>query len=230
MTQHGITLCIFSMNYPFLKISRKTLSGSIACFVTCCIIGLLFSFGLNTPTIMFGAFIATLTELSSVKINDNLSYDSTEITANEDFSSVVGENIVSSENEEFTVSAKTDQKQENNEEIIKKVSENSINHENLEEKKKTGFFSMLSNLMTSDKKINEVSDKISEKKKKPKKTKTDPNLFLFTDVVEEQSNSSNESVNDAENPEISNITEFEDEKETIEDIDTPSYLRKGSNQ
>ena len=64
---------LVGMNYPFLKIGRKTLSGSIACFVTCCIIGLLFSFGLNTSTIMFGAFIATLTELSSMKINDNLS-------------------------------------------------------------------------------------------------------------------------------------------------------------
>ena len=64
---------LVGMNYPFLKIGRKTLSGSIACFVTCCMIGLLFSFGLNTSTIMFGAFIATLTELSSMKINDNLS-------------------------------------------------------------------------------------------------------------------------------------------------------------
>jgi dolichol kinase len=36
-------------------------------------IGQLFSFGLITSTIMFGAFIATLTELSSMKINDNLS-------------------------------------------------------------------------------------------------------------------------------------------------------------
>ena len=64
---------LVGMNYPFLKIGRKTLSGSIACFVTCCIIGLLFSFGLNTSTIIFGALIATLTELSSMKINDNLS-------------------------------------------------------------------------------------------------------------------------------------------------------------
>ena len=64
---------LVGMNYPFLKIGRKTLSGSIACFVTCCMIGLLFSLGLNTSTIMFGAFIATLTELSSMKINDNLS-------------------------------------------------------------------------------------------------------------------------------------------------------------
>ena len=64
---------LVGMNYPFLNIGRKTLSGSIACFVTCCMIGLLFSYSLDTSTIMFGAFIATLTELSSTKINDNLS-------------------------------------------------------------------------------------------------------------------------------------------------------------
>jgi dolichol kinase len=64
---------LVGMNYPFLKIGRKTLSGSFACFITCCIIGLLFSHSLNTSTIMFGAFIATLTELSSMRINDNLS-------------------------------------------------------------------------------------------------------------------------------------------------------------
>ena len=63
---------LVGMNYPFIKIGRKTLSGSIACFVTCCIVGLLFSFSLNTTTIIFGAFITTLTELSSIKINDNL--------------------------------------------------------------------------------------------------------------------------------------------------------------
>ena len=64
---------LIGMSYPFIKIGRKTLSGSIACFVTCCVIGLLFSFSLNTSTIILGAFIATLTELSSMKINDNLS-------------------------------------------------------------------------------------------------------------------------------------------------------------
>ena len=64
---------LIGINYPFLKIGRKTLSGSIACFCTCCIIGLLFSCGLDKPTIILGALIATLTELSSMKINDNLS-------------------------------------------------------------------------------------------------------------------------------------------------------------
>ena len=38
---------LVGMNYPILKIGRKTLSGSIACFVTCCMIGQFFSFGLN---------------------------------------------------------------------------------------------------------------------------------------------------------------------------------------
>tara|TARA_Y100000022_G_C12999391_1_gene261539 strand:- start:47 stop:430 length:384 start_codon:yes stop_codon:yes gene_type:complete len=64
---------LIGMSYPFIKIGRKTLSGSIACFVTSCVIGLLFSFSLNISTIILGAFIATLTELSSIKINDNLS-------------------------------------------------------------------------------------------------------------------------------------------------------------
>ena len=64
---------LIGMNYPFIKIGRKTLSGSIACFVTCCIIGYSSSFGIDTSIIIFGALIATLTELSSMKINDNLS-------------------------------------------------------------------------------------------------------------------------------------------------------------
>ena len=64
---------LVGMNYPLVKIGRKTLTGSIACFVFCCIIGFLFSFGLNSSTIIFGSFIATLVELSSLKINDNLS-------------------------------------------------------------------------------------------------------------------------------------------------------------
>ena len=64
---------LIGMNYPFLKIGRKTLSGSIACFVTCCIIGLLFSFKVDTSIIIIGSLIATLTELSSLRINDNLS-------------------------------------------------------------------------------------------------------------------------------------------------------------
>ena len=61
------------INYPFFKIGRKTLSGAIACFVICCAIGLPFNFGIDKTIVIFGALIATLTELSSVRINDNLS-------------------------------------------------------------------------------------------------------------------------------------------------------------
>jgi hypothetical protein len=81
--------------------------------------------------------------------------------------------------------------------------------------------------MSSDNKNNEsgVSNK-SEKKTKVKKEKTDPNLFLFNDVVEE----STSPINQTNNAEISELSEIGPEDELNEDIDTPSYLRKGSGQ
>ncbi len=104
--------------------------------------------------------------------------------------------------------------------------ETSVNFTNLEEKKKTGFFSMLSNLMSSNSKKPEESLNNPEKKQKTKKQKTDPNLFLFSDVVEESDNS----INNENNLEISEISEISQEGELGDDIDTPSYLRKGSGQ
>ena len=53
-------------------------------------------------------------------------------------------------------------------------------------------------------------------------------MFLFSDVVEDTS-SNNPPVNN-EGAEISDITEINAENELLEDIDTPSYLRKGSTQ
>jgi len=101
-----------------------------------------------------------------------------------------------------------------------------VNYKGLEEKKKTGFFSMLSNLMSSDKKELPAEEKAIEKKEKPKKTKTDPNLFLFSDVVEES---------DKVHPnndvlEISEISDNSLDSDLIDEMDTPSYLRKGSSQ
>jgi hypothetical protein len=81
--------------------------------------------------------------------------------------------------------------------------------------------------MTSDKKITEVKDENPEKKQK--KTKTDPNLFLFSDVVEEDTEKTKQIKDRDEISEVSDISEFSDENERIEDTDTPSYLRKGSN-
>lgn len=163
------------------------------------------------------------------KIDESLPYDGSDIKTNEDISSVVEEKPVTSENEEFNLTNEIDQNKENTEEIIEKTDENSVNYENLEEKKKTGFFSMLSNLMTSDKKITKVKDENPEKKQK--KIKTDPNLFLFSDVVDEEGNQAKQSSENNEISEISDISEFSEENDDInEDIDTPSYLRKGSNQ
>ena len=69
-----------------------------------------------------------------------------------------------------------------------------------------------------------------EKKQKTKKMKTDPNLFLFSDVVEDDTEKTKQIKDSDEISEVSDISEFSDENDTIEDIDTPSYLRKGSNQ
>ena len=163
------------------------------------------------------------------KIDESLSYDGSDIKTNEDISSVVEEKPVTSENEEFNLTNEIDKNLKNREEIIEKTNEKSVNYGNLEEKKKTGFFSMLSNLMTSDKKTTEVKDENPEKKQK--KTKTDPNLFLFSDVVDEEGNQAKQSSENNEFSEISDISEFSEENDDInEDIDTPSYLRKGSNQ
>ena len=89
---------------------------------------------------------------------------------------------------------------------------------------------MLSNLMTSDKKTTEESTEIPQRRQKTKKTKTDPNLFLFSDVLEEDKDKTVQIKESDEISEVSDISEFSDENDTIEDIDTPSYLRKGSNQ
>jgi len=105
--------------------------------------------------------------------------------------------------------------------------ENNVNYANLEEKKKTGFFSMLSNLMSSSEKEkkNEVDVSVTpEKKQKIKKQKTDPNLFLFNDVVD-----NNSGINEDNSlEEISTISDDGQDSALDEDIDTPSYLRKGT--
>jgi len=85
---------------------------------------------------------------------------------------------------------------------------------------------MLSNLMSSDKKELPAEEKTIEKKEKPKKTKTDPNLFLFSDVVEE----SDKSHPNNDVLEISEISDNSLDSDLIDEMDTPSYLRKGSSQ
>ncbi len=164
------------------------------------------------------------------KIDESLSYETTDIKFNKDISSVVEENPTITENEEFNLTNELDQKIEDKEEINNKSIENNYSDKNQEDKKKSGFFSMLSNIMTSDKKSTEVIEKIPEKKQKSKKIKTDPNLFLFNEVVEDETIEARENPDSNEISELSDISEFNSENEANEDIDTPSYLRKGSNQ
>ena len=164
------------------------------------------------------------------KIDGSFSYEGSDNKHLEDISTVVEKKQVHTEKEEFNLTNEADSTPEDKVESIEKNIEKSVNFENSEERKKTGFFSMLSNLITSDKKIIEESVKSPEKRQKPKKTKTDPNLFLFSDVVEDDIEKAKQNNVSDEISEVSDISEFSDENETIEDIDTPSYLRKGSNQ
>ena len=164
------------------------------------------------------------------KIDGSFTYEGSDSKHLEDISSVVESKDLNSEKEESSLANQPDSTQADKDELIEKIAENSVNLENIEEKKKKGFFSMLSNLMTSDKKTTEESFEIPQRRQKTKKTKTDPNLFLFSDVLEEDNDKTKQIKESDEISEVSDISEFSDENDTIEDIDTPSYLRKGSNQ
>ena len=69
----GDTLAaLIGMKFPFIKIGNKTLSGSLACFTICLFMGLILDFKISSEIILTGAFAATIAELASIKINDNL--------------------------------------------------------------------------------------------------------------------------------------------------------------
>ncbi len=164
------------------------------------------------------------------KIDGSLSYDSPDTKTYEDISGVVENKQLNTEKEEFNLTNESENTQVDKDELTDKSSENSDNLEKFEEKKKKGFFSILSNLMTSNRKTTEESIEIPVKKQKTKKIKTDPNLFLFSDVVDQDSEKTKQIKDSDEISEVSDISEFSDENETIDDIDIPSYLRKGSNE
>ena len=69
----GDTLAaLVGMRFPFIKIGNKTLSGSFACFIMCLSVGLILDFEISSEIIFIGAFTATIVELLSIKINDNI--------------------------------------------------------------------------------------------------------------------------------------------------------------
>ncbi len=64
---------IIGIKYPYIKLGRKTLSGSIAGFVACLSIGLIIDIPVAYNIIILGAFMAMLIELLPLPINDNVS-------------------------------------------------------------------------------------------------------------------------------------------------------------
>ena len=64
---------IIGIKYPYFKIGEKTLSGSLACFITCLGVGLIFNQKLDIEILIFGALVASIVELISFNINDNVS-------------------------------------------------------------------------------------------------------------------------------------------------------------
>ena len=64
---------IIGIKYPYFKIGEKTLSGSFACFIACLGVGFIFNQKLDIEILIFGAMVASVVELISFNINDNVS-------------------------------------------------------------------------------------------------------------------------------------------------------------
>ena len=64
---------IIGMKFPYVKLGRKTLSGSIAGFFACLAIGLVIDLPIAYEIIIFGAFTAMLIEILPLAVNDNVS-------------------------------------------------------------------------------------------------------------------------------------------------------------
>ena len=64
---------IIGMNFPYIRLGKKTLSGSIAGFFACLTIGLIIDIPIAYEIIILGAFMAMLIEILPLPFNDNVS-------------------------------------------------------------------------------------------------------------------------------------------------------------
>ena len=64
---------IAGRKFPYIKLGKKTISGSIAGFFACLAIGLLIDFSVTYEIIILGAFMAMFIEILPLPINDNVS-------------------------------------------------------------------------------------------------------------------------------------------------------------
>jgi len=106
---------------------------------------------------------------------------------------------------------------------IEEKANSTANYDDLQQKKKTGFFGFLNNLMSMDKKEEEL--RIKSKKNKKNKSKTDPNFLLFGEDDSEKVDADDVSL---DNSNISDITTPMTDIENEHDLEIPSYLRKGN--
>ena len=64
---------IIGTKFPYIKLGRKTLSGSIAGFLACIAIGLVIDIAITYEIIILGAFMAMFIEALPMPVNDNVS-------------------------------------------------------------------------------------------------------------------------------------------------------------
>ena len=64
---------IIGIKFPYIKLGRKTLSGSIAGFFACLAIGLVIDIPVTYGVIVLGAFVAMFIEILPLPVNDNVS-------------------------------------------------------------------------------------------------------------------------------------------------------------
>ena len=63
---------IIGMQFPFIRIGEKTLSGSIAGFIACVILGLILDTPISHNVLIFGAFMAMFIEIIPTTFDDNV--------------------------------------------------------------------------------------------------------------------------------------------------------------
>ncbi len=64
---------IIGTRFPYIKLGKKTLSGSIAGLFSCLFIGLVADIPISYEIIIFGSFMAMFIEILPLPINDNVS-------------------------------------------------------------------------------------------------------------------------------------------------------------
>jgi len=63
---------IIGMQFPFIRLGQKTLSGSLAGFIACVVIGLIIDISVSNEILFFGAFMAMFIEIIPTTFDDNV--------------------------------------------------------------------------------------------------------------------------------------------------------------